>query len=670
MEEKKALDLLSQMTLNEKIDQLYGIWGYHCITPWTYRLKYFQTKKNKRLKIPAFIFTDGPKGINLNRSTCFPVAVARGASWDTDMEERVGNAMGLEARHQGANSVGSTCINLIRHPSGGRSQESYGADPFHVGFMGAALVRGLKKNVMPVVKHFACNNIENTRYKVNVNIDDRTLREIYLPHFKRCLDEGPASIMSAYNKINGDFCSENHYLLTEILKNEWNFDGFIISDWFLGTHDTVKCLNAGLDIEMPVPRHYTRRKIKKAILNGSVTEDTINEAVKRILRQKIKYGLFNGNFKAEPETIIASRTHTDLALEVAHKSMVLLKNDSILPLDKNKTKTIAVIGKLSKIENIGDIGSSAVKPPWVISALEGIRKETKNAVRVNYASGNRFRRKHALKVAQKADVVIIIAGLKVMSEGEFFFSFVGGDRKNLELPKRQQQLINDIANVNKKCIVVLEGGSAICMNSWIDNVAAVLLAWYPGMHGGTAIADILVGNVNPSGKLPLTIPTSTGQIPQIENQSLEVDYGYWHDYRYFDKYDIEPQYPFGYGLSYTTYRYGNVTIDTKEINSNQIARIHADVKNTGNVAGEEIVQLYIGYRGSKVERSVKEIKGFRRLALDAGEKKTVSFEIEPQDLAYWDTTAKKWVIEPIEYTVLIGPSSKDLPLCESFKIIN
>jgi len=659
--ERRVKELVSKMTLSEKIKQMSGkvlgnllsqSAGYNIYHP-------TETPANHRLGIPGIRFVDGPRGINFEGSTCFPVAMARGASWDPDLNERVSKAMAYEGRARGANFFGGGCINLLRHPSWGRAQETFGEDPYHLGVMGVSMVKGVQNYMMACAKHFAANSIDKSRHYVDVQMDERTLREIYLPHFKMCVDSGVASIMSAYNNLNGYLCGHNKHLLREILKTEWGFKGFVISDFGLGVKDTVEAANAGLDIEMPSTMHYGY-KLKQAVESGKVPMEYIDEAVTRILRQKLRFIHLEKNHGCVPEKI-AGPEHTALALECAQKSIVLLKNEnSILPLSRREIKTIALLGEFGAVPNIGDKGSSIVRPPYVITPLEGLKNRA-SGVRVIYDEGRNM--DSAFSAAKEAEVVIVIAGCDWQDEGEGF------DRIELGLDKQQVRLIHTAVEANPRTIVVLMGGSAITMQEWLNKVPAILMAWYPGMEGGNAIADILFGEVNPSGKLPINFPKSAEQIFKFDNKAKTVKYDRWHGYRYFDRYNLEPEFPFGFGLSYTQYQYKNLRLDKKEIGKSGKILAKVDVINSGKMSGEEIVQLYVGYNGSQADRPVKELKAFKKIQLAPGEAKTVELEINAQDLAYYNESRARWDIEEIPYTVFVGPSSRQTDLLtERFKI--
>lgn len=647
----RALELLKKMTLGEKVEQMTGEPAYKIFEHILGYGKYgtFNTPDNKRLGIPGIRFIDGPRGANFKDSTGFPGSPARGATWDVGIQERVGAAMGYEMRAGGANFTAAVCINLIRHPSWGRSQETFGEDPFHVGSMGASFLVGLQEHVMACAKHYTANNIDESRMFVDVHMDERTLREVYLPHFKMCVDAGVASIMSAYNDVNGELCGHNAHLLRDVLKGDWGFEGFVISDFFMAVEDTVEAANAGLDIEMPVERFFGK-KLKRAVLAGKVSEQVIDEAVTRILKQKLKFSHLEDATGYDMNKV-AGREHTELAREVEQKGIVLLKNEnSALPLKSDEIKKILVAGKLADKANLGDKGSSSIRPPYVITPLEGIRNRAGVKIEVVYESGANLSR--AKKLAREADAVVVVAGFTWLDEGE------GNDREHLNLTKRDEGLILAVAGENSKCVVVLEAGAAVTMQAWKDQVQAVLMAWYPGMEGGNAIADVLFGDVNPSGKLPCVFPKSRGQLFEFDNKARVVEYDRYHGYRYFDKNNLEPEFPFGFGLSYTQYNYSNLRLSDRTIGKSGKIEVKIDVTNTGKMAGEEVVQLYIGYNGSRVDRPLKDLRAFAKVALEPGETKTVSLEAAARDLAYYNTGQSAWEVEQIEYIAYVGPSSR------------
>nr|MDO8116395.1 glycoside hydrolase family 3 C-terminal domain-containing protein [Candidatus Sigynarchaeota archaeon] len=527
----KAQEMLAGMTLKQKGYQMAGdeswvIGGIKMLRH--YNDHPLPAGHDKKLGIEGMFFTDGPRGVVIGRSTCFPVSIARGATWNPDLERRVGNAIGIEARASGANLFAGVCINILRHPAWGRAQETYGEDPFHVGKMGVALVQGVQDHVMGCAKHYACNSIENVRLKVDVRIGERTLHEVYLPHFKACVDAGVASIMSAYNQVNGFYCGHNKHLLRDILKDQWGFKGFVMSDFFWGIRDGKAAILGGLDVEMPFRVKMKPGKIEKIVRKGIIPESMIDEAVLRVLMTRLKFNRVRDGSLYTKEKI-ASTEHVELAREVARQGIVLLKNEkNALPIDTKAIKKIAVIGHLANVGNIGDHGSSRTYPPHVITPLQGIENKFGPGARVTYNDGKKIT--SAARMAADADLTIIVAGYTFKDEGEKAF-FQGGDRKSLRLHDKDEATIHAIAAANSHCIVVLEGGSGIITTPWRDEVQAILMAWYPGMEGGNAIADILDGSCNPSGRLPLSFPDSESELPYFDRFANTIEYDLYHGYR-------------------------------------------------------------------------------------------------------------------------------------------
>ena len=658
--EEEAKQILSIMTLEEKLNQMVADQTVTEGGPKMqkrYNAESISAGEDKKLGVPGVLFSDGPRGVVIGSSTCFPVSMARGASWDLELEEKIGSAIGIEAKSYGANYFGGVCINLLRHPAWGRAQETYGEDTYHLGVFGVALLKGVQKHIMACAKHYACNSIETTRFDLNVSIDERTLREVYLPHFKKCVDAGVASIMSAYNKVNGKYCGHNPHLLREILKEDWNFKGFVLTDFFWGIRNGALAINAGVDIEMPFEFRMAPDKMIGYMNEGRFTEDLVDEGVLRILRQKLKFA-HKGDPKLYNKEKIACKEHTDLALEAARKSIVLLKNkNSILPLKRNEIKQIAVFGKLTNTPNIGDHGSSRVYPPYVITPLEGIKSSAGNATNIIFNEGEDL--DDAKELAKSSEISIIVAGYTHIDEGEGSGSKERtGDRKSLRLHEKDEKLISAIASVNENCIVALEGGGPIIVEPWKNEVSAILMLWYPGMEGGTALGEILFGDINPSAKLPAVFAKSEDQLPYFDTNVTEIEYGYYHGYRLMDKEGYEPTYPFGYGLSYTTYSYDKLRIDKNKISSDGEIQVSIDVTNTGNNIGEEVVQMYVGYKNPSVDRPFKDLKGFDKVLLTPGETKSLNLSLKAEDLAYYDVDRKKWIVENIDYTIYVGPSSR------------
>ncbi|HDZ18444.1 hypothetical protein LCGC14_0778800 [marine sediment metagenome] len=657
--EEKAKKILSIMTLEEKFYQMAGDDTLAVGGPKMqkrYNAEPIPAGEDKNLGIPGVLFSDGPRGCVIGSSTCFPVSMARGASWDLELEEKIGEAIGIEAKSHGANYFGGVCINLLRHPAWGRAQETYGEDTYHLGVFGVALLKGVQKHIMACAKHYACNSIESTRFELDVSVEERTLREVYLPHFKKCVDAGVASIMSAYNKVNGKYCGHNPHLLREILKDDWGFKGFVITDFGWGVRNGALGVNAGVDIEMPFEWRMAPNKLNEYFKEGRITEEQIDDAVLRILRQKIKFA-YEGDSKFYNKEKIANKEHTNLALEAARKSIVLLKNkNSILPLKRNKLSKIVIFGELANAPNIGDHGSSRVYPPYVITPLEGIKNIAGNSINITFNEGKDLL--EVKKLASTSDVSIIVAGYGHEDEGEGSGSKGAGDRKSLRLHEKDEKLIVEVASANENVIIILEGGGPIITESWRNKISAILMAWYPGMEGGTAIGEILFGDINPSAKIPTVFPKSEDQLPFFDATTTQIEYGYYHGYKLMDKKGYEPAFYFGYGLSYTTFLYENLRIDKNSINSVGEIQVSIDVTNKGDIPGEEIIQMYVGYKKSLVDRPVKDLKGFIKVLLNPGEIKTLNLKLKAKDLAYYDVGMKEWVIEKIDYNLYVGPSSR------------
>lgn len=664
--------ILEQMSLDEKISQMNGdqplVRGtLEMMT--RYNREPIPAGENFRLGIPGIRFTDGPRGAVLYSSTCFPVAMARGASWDTELEERIGNAIGIEARAQGANFFGGVCVNLLRHPAWGRAQETYGEDPYHLGEMGASLIRGVQRHIIACVKHYACNSVENTRFKINVRIDERTLREFYLPHFKRCIDEGVAAVMSAYNKVNGDYCGENRLLLREILKEEWGFSGFVVSDFLFGLYDGRKGIEAGLDIEMPFRRKYGR-KLKLLVDADIVDESLINQRVSGILRQKLRFAEVGNDEAFYTREKVVCKAHTDLAREAAEKSMVLLKNEGpLLPLDAPRLRRIALVGKLAGIANIGDRGSSRVFPPYAVSPAEGLTRLIRDkglnddVEMVSYFGNNP---KQAAGAVEAADVCIVVVGCTWKDEGENMMR-TGGDRASLRLKPEEEALIRKVAEKNPKTVVVIESGSSIIMGGWLKSVPAVLMAWYPGMEGGNALARVLFGEVNPGGKLPFVIPEKEEDLPFFDAGALEIEYGYYHGYRLLQKNKRKPAFPFGFGLSYTEFNYGAFRLATGTVAKDGTINATVVIENIGECRGEEVIQIYSSQKNPGLKRPAMELKDFSKVLLEPGEKKEVEFAVPSSRLGYYHPGKGRWTVEEGEYILHAGPSS-DIERCKKTEL--
>ena len=643
--------LLASMSLQQKIHEIRG-WQAAPIDGLYY------AGGDEALNIPAYRMVDGPRGARTGMATAFPVAIARGATFDVELERRVGMAAGLEVAAKNGNVILAPTINLLRHPGWGRAQETYSEDTFHMGAMGVSFVSGAQNHVLTSPKHFALNNIEMTRFEMSANIDERSLHEVYLPHFKRCVVEGAAaSVMSAYNKINGVYCGEHPVLLNDILRDDWGFKGFVESDWFLGTRSTAAAINAGMDIEMPVGYRFDDEKITEAIAAGELTEETISRNAGRALYQKVAFDL--ANREIPDASVVECSEHIELAREVAEKSFVLLKNEAVLPL--SITQSIAIVGDLADVPNLGDRGSSMVTSSEVTTPLAGLRAFG-NEVAINcYASDA------DLGDIGEYDVAVVVVGLTYKEEGEFIPTQQqesdgsdlarGGDRAHLRLPESQEQLIREVASKAKKTIVLLEGGSAIEVSNWVNEVEALMMVWYPGREGGHAIARVLFGTVSPSGKLPVSFPRSISQLVDWDITALDITHDLFHGYRYLDRKAEQPEFPFGFGLSYTEFTLEGLQVERAEDRFFLIV----SVKNSGNTVGAAVPQLYVSYRNSSVERPVKELKGFGWVELEPGEIADLEIELSDEELCYYDPH-HGWMLEACTYDFRVGQVSDNLPL--------
>lgn len=652
-------ELLADMTLDEKVAQKSG----SGLVAGSWR-----TPANERLGLHGLAMVDGPRGVSkfTGKNTAFPVAMARGATWDPELERRVAAAIGREVHARGASVLLGPCINMLRHPRWGRAQETYGEDVHHLSVMGTAFVRGAQEDagVMASAKHFVANSIEDTRFDVNVSVEPRAMREVYLPAFRAVVEDADvASIMTAYNSVDGAIMSQQADLLA-IPRDEWGFAGFYESDWLWGTETTVEAAEAGLDIEMPSGAHFGD-DLLAAVEAGEVSMATLDASVRRIVRAQVAWGLVDEGpvptWEMGDPGVIEQPEHLALAREVATRSMVLLRNEQgALPLDVDALETIAVVGELADTPNIGDEGSSDVAPSEVVTPLQGLQAAAPELLIEHVAAEDVLDASAAADVAA-ADVAIVVVGLTTEDESEFIPQISpAGDREDLELSPAHRQLIADTVAANPNTIVVLEGGSAIVVDPWHEQVPAIVMAWYPGGQGGHALADLLLGKANFSGHLPLTIPVAEADLVPFDNESLQVDYGYFHGYRALDRAGVQARYSFGHGLSYTEFDYADLR-ETDDGDPDTLS-FAVDVTNVGERAGVDVVQLYVGYPDSEVERNVRELRAFATVDLAPGETATVPLVVEAEDLAYWDPTTKAWRFEPGPMRVEVGRSAGDLPL--------
>jgi beta-glucosidase len=815
-EEKNTVDqrveaLLAQMTLQEKVALLSGQDAW-------------RTASVERLGIPSLTMTDGPHGVRANDpigerevspATSFPTGISMAASWDPELVERVGAALARETRALGCDILLGPCVNIVRTPLAGRNFESYAEDPYLAGQIGVAWVKGLQsQRVGASLKHYACNNQEIERMRGDSIVDERTLREIYLPQFETVVKKAaPWTVMCAYNRINGEYASQHHHLLTEILKEEWGFEGVVVSDWG-ANHTIFESVAGGLDLEMPGPALYYGRLLERAVQTWQIDEDAVTEAARRVLRMVAISGKLDD--APLPEGAVNTPEHQALARELAEASITLLKNaGDILPL--RDVETVAVIGPNAAECRIGGGGSSYLEPPYRVSPLEGLRAKLGDAVEIGYAPGcdnfaelpglpagyfhrpdgegqglllaffnntelagdpvatqvtariedwrirapgvvdteafsarwtgtlrvpmsGRYalklrnagtarlyldgelvletahdpeeawlnqvaatareleadrdyaikvefvktpevtstgiylqgayapvpddRQEQAVALAKDADVALIFAGMPKGFESE------GHDRPDMKLPGGQDELIEAVAAANPNTVVVINAGAPVAM-PWAAEVAGIVMAYYPGQEGGNAVANVLTGAVNPSGKLPVTLPHRYLDNPTAINYpgTREVRYGegIFVGYRYYDAKDVAPLFPFGHGLSYTTFEYSDLQAPAR-VQAGETFEVSVTVANTGDRAGQEVVQLYVADVVAAMARPPQELKGFAKVDLAPGERQTLTFQLDPRALSFYDPHQRRWIAEPGVFQVLVGSSSRDIRAKRAFTL--
>ena len=800
--ETRVDSLLDKMTLEEKVDMIGG-------------MNTFYTQPVLRLGIPSLKMSDGPMGVHdYGPTTAYPAGIALAASWDLDLAKRVGAAMGKDARARGVHFILAPGMNIYRAPMNGRNFEYFGEDPFLASRMAVSVIEGIQdQGVVAAAKHFAGNNEEYGRLEVSSDIDERALREIYLPAFEASVKEAKVgAVMDAYNPVNGVFMTQNDHLNNEILKKEWGFNGILMSDWG-ATHDGIAAANGGLDLEMPSAAYMYKNTILPAIKDGRIPTSTIDDKVRRILRTAIKFGFFDRP-QTDANIPLLDQESRQVAMEEAREGMVLLKNaDGLLPLEKVKLKTIAVIGPDAYPAVIGGGGSSLTKPFNAVSYLEGISNYLGSSVNVLYAvdvpvlenvfkdsefvtapgavtglKGEYFNnqnlegspalvrtdehidfhwgdgsyaanapvdhfsarwtgyfvpktagsytfytnsddgvrlylddklviddwQRHAETVntflkqldagkpykikleyfemvgsatvgfgitstalsvgsatkalAEKADAVILCVGFDATTETE------GADR-TFQLPPGQNELIRAIASTNKNTIVVLTAGGNVDMSQWIDSVSGLIQAWYPGQEGGTALAQILFGDYNPSGKLPASFErrwednaTFNSYYPAKGEKRVPYSEGIFVGYRHFDRSPVKPRFAFGYGLSYTTFAYSNLKVAPQSESLNDPVTVSFDITNTGQREGAEVAQLYVGDTRAIVPRPVKELKGFARLNLKAAETRHVAIQLDRRAFSFYDPNKKDWTADLGDFSVLVGAASDDIRLQGTVKV--
>ncbi len=804
--EERVEDLLSQLTLPEKISLLSGkdIWN---------------TVPIERLGIPSIVMTDGPHGVRaanpeagrqVGPTTAFPTGISMGASWDVDLVERVGQALGEETRGMDCDILLGPCVNIVRDPRGGRNFETFSEDPYLTGRVAVAYINGVQsRGVGTSLKHYAVNNYEIERMRASSEIDERTLREIYLPHFEMAVKETqPWTVMCSYNRINGIYASEHGYLLRTILKEEWGFEGAVISDWG-AVHDIFEPVKNGLDLEMPGPAKYFK-ELPEAVRNWQIEEVDIDDAVRRVLGLVLLSGRMDGT---TTQGSANTPEHQAVARELAEGAITLLKNEGgLLPLKPEQLQSVAVIGPNAMDAVIEGGGSSRVTPPYRVSPSQAIRATLGEKVEILFAQGSdnydepftvdeswmkdglqvkayldvdfsgeplvemdlkrpelwwhtgwtdlaqpptaaravgsltvpenglywfilphagkvrmlldgevllesggttpfaRAQVKHQLKAnhayqlsieyfrpenqeivffklgmgrtypagedpripqaveaAVNSEVAVVFAGLPEAFESE------GGDRENIDLPGNQNELIRSVASANPNTVVVLNAGAPITM-PWVDQVAAIVWAYYPGMENGNAVTNVLTGRANPSGKLPFTLPKRLEDSPSFINASVEgnrkVHYGegIFVGYRYYDQKAVEPLFPFGHGLSYTTFEYSDLKVPG-QVAQGETVPVALTIRNTGPVAGKEVVQLYMADLEASLPRPPKELKAFAKVALQPGESQTVRFDLDPKALSFFDPRKMAWVAETGRFEIWAGSSSRDIRLKAGFELV-
>lgn len=654
--------LLKSLTLEEKAALVAGA-------------DMWKTQEIERAGVPSITMFDGTNGVRKPGSTqemglfsenmpatCYPTGVALGSTWNTELIEEVGEALGRESLTLDTQILLGPGVNMKRSPLGGRNFEYYSEDPVLTGELGAAMVNGLQRmGVGASVKHFAGNNQETEKMVSNSVVDERTLREIYLTAFEIIVKKAnPWTVMTSYNLLNGTYTSEHDFLLRQVLREEWGYDGVVMSDW-TAVHDRLKSLRAGLDLEMPGPAKYNAVKLVSAVKSGELDESVLDASVRRMLELVAKVTAAAGSKEArQPWDVDA---HHELARRAAAESIVLLKNENgILPLAAGKLRRLAVIGQKAKKPRYQGGGSARVTPTRLDIPYDEIAAMVGGEDHLAYAEGYRNDNEpddalieESVRLASQAEAAVLFVGQPEGTESE------GYDSKTIDLPPAQAKLIQEVAAAQPNCIVILCNGTAVAMQEWIGGVPVVLEMWLSGQGSGRAVADILFGRVNPSGKLSETFPVKLSDTPSYltfgdGNQQAVYSEGIFTGYRYYDKKELEPLFPFGHGLSYTSFEYGGLRART----AGGVTTVEVDIRNAGDRAGQEVVQLYVQDEESRLIRPVKELKGFCKLQLEPGETKTAVFTLTPRDFSYYDPKLGQWVAESGWFTLMAGSSSADI----------
>jgi len=676
--------LLAQMTLQEKVDMIHASSS-------------FTSGGVERLGIPEIVMSDGPHGVRHEHgrdwekvvgaedaSTYLPVGTALAATWNKDLGYEFGRVLGRETAYRGKDVILGPGINIIRDPLNGRNFEYLTEDPYLNARMAVGYVKGVQDQGVAVsVKHYIANSLEYERKEVNVEMDERTFREIYLPGFKAAVQEGGAlTVMAAYNRFRGDWCAQSEFLLDEVLKGELGFEGLVMSDWS-AVNDTLEAVQAGLDIEMGTElgqeggkadydAFYMADSAIELVESGTVAEEVIDDKVRRILRVMHAVHKFTGD---RPQGAYNTPEHQAAARKIADESIVLLKNDGLLPLRREGLKTVAVIGANANRKHAGGGGSSQVKAYYEITALQGLRDLLGDDVEVTYAPGYSVAPdavvdaaliREATDAAAAADAVVYVGGLihgytDEWNDNAYDAEFL--DKPDMMLPFGQDELILAVLAANPNTVIALQSGGPVDMRAWEPAAKAIVQAWYGGMDGGAALAAVLLGDVNPSGKLPMTFPAKLEDSPAHalasypdENLLIEHTEGLFVGYRYFDSYDVEPAFPFGHGLSFTSFEYSDLTLTEGEVG----VEVRLRVTNTGPVAGAEVVQVYVSDDESSLPRPVKELKEFSRVELAPGASTDLTLVLGDEAFSYYDPDQSGWVLEPGIFTIHVGGSSRDI----------
>lgn len=718
VDERRIDELLAQLTLEEKINMIHGVAIFH-------------SGGVERLGIPPLKMSDGPMGVrkefaydswqNVGTTddlvSYLPSNSALASTWSRELAYKTGKVLGAEARGRGKDVILAPGINIKRSPLCGRNFEYMSEDPRLVEELVVPLVKGIQENdVAACVKHLAVNNQETDRLEVDTYVDERTLREIYLPGFKAAIDKGEShTIMGAYNRLYGEFCSHSKFLLTELLREEWGYDGAVISDWG-AVHDTKEAAESDLDIEMSVTSnfddYYMAKPLLEKVRNGEIKEEYIDKKIRNILRTMLRLNMLGEDRKNRVPGTYNATSHREAILECAEESIILLKNENErLPLQKEKLNSLAVIGQNAERVHAGGGGSAEIKALYEISPLLGLKMELGGNTEIKYAKGYYVPSKkeaeinwqqdslekqdvtkeeeelyakkleveikskqeellvEAVALARETEEVILIVGLDHDHDVE------GGDRKDMKLPYGQDRLINEVLAVNPNAIVVVVAGSPIEMSSWADSTKAIVWCYYAGMESGRALAKVILGDVNPSGKLVESFPKTHMDCPAHKlgdfgnYGKITYNEGVFVGYRYYDSFDVKLEFPFGHGLSYTTFEYSNLIITLDEANKDEInVKVQATIKNAGSVYGAEVVQLYVSDKEASVERPVHELKSFTKVYLQPGEEKEINITLNKDSFSFYDTESHSFIVEAGEFEIQLGSSSRDIRLTDTISV--